>query len=154
MRIGITGHQRLKLESDWATVKAKIDEILAKAGQPLISVTSLAIGADQVFADAVLARSGILEVVIPFYDYELKFDEGPNRQSFRRLIERASAVDVLPTRESDEAVYFKAGKRVVDLCDRMIAVWNGLPAAGLGGTADIVRYAEQKNKKIDVIKVT
>jgi len=33
-------------------------------------------------------------------------------------------------------------------------VWNGRPAAGLGGTADIVRYAEQKNKRIDIIKVT
>ena len=154
MRIGITGHQRLKLESDWATVKAKIDEILAQAGQPLIGVTSLAIGADQIFADAILARRGKLEVVIPFYGYERKFDEGPNRQSYRRLIERASAVDVLPARESDEAGYFEAGKRVVDLSDRMIAVWNGLPAGGLGGTADVVRYAEQKNKTIDIIKVT
>jgi hypothetical protein len=154
MRIGITGHQRLQSESDWATVKAKIDEILAKAGQPLVGVTSLAIGADQVFADAVLARRGKLEVVIPFYGYELKFDEGPNRQSYRRLIESASAVDVLPARESDEAGYFEAGKRVVDRSDRMIAVWNGLPAAGLGGTADIVRYAEQKYKNIDIIKVT
>jgi len=153
MRIGITGHQRLKGPSDWVTVKTKIAEILAQSGQPLIGVTSLAIGADQVFADAVLEQGGTLEAVIPFDGYELTFEEGPFRQAYRRLIGRASAVEVLERKDTDEEAYFEAGKRVVDLSDRLIAVWNGQPAAGLGGTADVVQYACSRNKPIVIIDV-
>ena len=41
---------------------------------PLIGVTSLAIGADQLFADAVLQLGGELEAVIPFAEYDRTFD--------------------------------------------------------------------------------
>jgi len=38
---------------------------------------------------------------------------------------------------TDEDAYMAAGRRVVDLSDVMIAVWNAKPAKGKGGTADI-----------------
>lgn len=37
-----------------------------------------------------------------------------------------------------------APKRVVDLSEFMLAVWDGQPAKGKGGTADVVSYAQQK----------
>lgn len=57
-------------------------------------------------------------------------------------------IEVLPRKTSDEESYLAAGQKVVELSNVMIAVWNGKPAAGLGGTADIVDYARQKNKQI------
>ncbi len=148
MRIGITGHQRLKDASRWERVKRAIEAILAHAPTPLIGVTSLAIGADQLFANVVLQQDGLLEAIIPFEGYELTFAEGHDRQEYQRLLIRAARVESLPRMGSDEHAYFEAGKRVVDLADVVVAVWDGQPAAGLGGTADVVAYAQQQGKKV------
>jgi hypothetical protein len=38
--------------------------------------------------------------------------------------------------------------RVVDLSELMVAVWDCKPAAGIGGTADAVKYCSQQRKRI------
>ena len=45
---------------------------------------------------------------------------------------------------SDEDCYLAAGHRVVELSDLMLAVWDGSPAKGKGGTADVVAYAVRR----------
>lgn len=151
MNIGITGHQRLDDPADWADVRREIDAALARCGEHVLGITSLAVGADQLFADVVLDRGGSLHVVVPFEGYEASFTEGPPRAAYERLLRRATKVEVLDKTGSDEEAYFAAGKRVVDLSDEVIAVWNGKPAAGLGGTADVVNYARSIGKPVTVI---
>lgn len=147
MRVGITGHQLLKDPQGWDWVKAEISGLLAGLPEPLIGVTSLAIGADTLFAELVLQRNGQLKAVIPFPEYERKFD-GHDRDKYRRLLEEASRVTVLQKRRSDEESYLEAGMMVVDLAELLLAVWDGEPARGLGGTGDIVEYAMQKRKDV------
>src|SRR5260221_12639223 len=54
----------------------------------------------------------------------------------------ASAVVELDGRRSEESdAYLAAGKLIVELCDVLVAVWDGEPAAGKGGTADVVAVA-------------
>jgi hypothetical protein len=157
MKVGITGHQRLQEPASWRWVEQEFDHLLSRLSPSLIGVTSLAIGADQLFAKAVLRQGGSLEVVIPFAGYETTFSERRERQEYRRLLRLASRIEVLEKRGSDEDAYFAAGKRMVDLSELILAVWNGKPAAGLGGTADVVRYAIQQRKRIihfDPIKQT
>ena len=60
----------------------------------------------------------------------------------------ASAVTVLEKRQSKQESYLEASKKVVDAADLLLAVWDGKPAKGLGGTADIVRYARQELKQV------
>jgi hypothetical protein len=148
MRIGITGHQRLKNPSSWDWVEGEIKTIVALFPEPLIGITSLAIGADQLFAKIILEQQGTIEAIIPFEGYKLKFAEGNDRQEYQNFLNRASRIEVLQKKTSDEEAYFAAGKRVVDLAEILIAVWDGKPAVGLGGTADVVTYATQKRKKI------
>jgi hypothetical protein len=147
MRIGITGHQKLKEPSNWRWVREEFYRLLSPLPS-LIGVTSLAIGADQLFANAVLQYQGSLEIVIPFAGYESTFSEGYDRQEYRRLLHLALKAEVLEKHGSDEDAYFAAGKRMVDLSELIVAVWNGEPAAGLGGTADVVNYAVQQRKRI------
>jgi hypothetical protein len=147
MKVGITGHQRLKESSNWEWVRVEIDNLLSQLPPPLTGVTSLAIGADQLFAKAVLKHGGLLEAVIPFAGYERTFSEGHDREEYGHLLKRASKIEVLEKRGSDEEAYFAAGKRMVDLSDLLIAVWDGKPAAGLGGTGDVVQYAIHERKK-------
>ena len=47
---------------------------------------------------------------------------------------------MLDTPGTDEDAYLVAGRRVVDLSDIVLAVWDGHPAKGKGGTADVVAY--------------
>lgn len=148
MRIGITGHQRLREPAGWNWVKRELDGLLASSASPLVGITSLAVGADQLFADAVLEHRGSLEVVIPFAGYEFAFSSGREREEYARLLQRALRKEVLEKHGSDEEAYFASGKRMVDQSDLLIAVWDGLPASGLGGTGDVVSYAMQQGKRI------
>jgi hypothetical protein len=148
MKIGITGHQRLPQLSDWDWVNIEMHRVLEALDPPLIGISSLAAGADQLFAEVVLERGGRLEVVIPFEGYENTFTQPEDRETYLSLLASASDVEVLDKFGSEEEAYLTAGERLVDGSDSLLAVWNGQPAAGLGGTADVVQYARDNQKKI------
>ena len=139
-KLGVTGHQRLPQPETWEWVSLELKALLGCASQPLTGITSLAIGTDQLFARSVLERNGTLEVVVPFDKYETTFAE-TDRAEFERLFQLSSRTETLPRVGSDDECYLAAGRRVVDLSDMLITVWDGEPARGRGGTADIVHYA-------------
>jgi hypothetical protein len=143
MRIGVTGHRRFDDPSASSWVEARIREQLKeKAG--LCGVTSLAMGADQIFARVVLELGGKLEAVLPFAGYAEGFDDEKESAGFRELIGRCTKVTTLEYNGSKDESYLNAGKYVADHSDELIAVWDGRPAAGLGGTGDVVSYARVK----------
>lgn len=86
--------------------------------------------------------------MLPFDDYIRTFGSESEQQMYRQLLHAASHVEVLTEQESDEAAYLAAGQRVVQLCDMLLAIWDGQPARGLGGTADIVAYAQSHGTPI------
>ena len=139
-KLGVTGHQRLPQPEIWEWISVELRAVLERFTPPLIGVTSLAIGTDQLFARSVLELTGTLEVVLPFDRYENTFEER-DRLEFERLLKLSSRMEVLPRTGSDEQCYLAAGRRVADLSNMLIAVWDGKPARGLGGTADIVHYS-------------
>jgi hypothetical protein len=143
MNVGFTGHQRLN-DPQW--VKQEIVRTIHLQNRPITGVTSLAAGADQIFAQAVLDSGGSLQIIVPCAEYEKTFD-ADELLEYRRLLSRCTTSEVLPLISCDEQAYYLAGKKVVDASDLIIAVWNGKPAAGLGGTADVVDYAKRQGKK-------
>ena len=144
MRVGITGHQRLPDESAWGWVGARIDDFLEGAA-PLTGLTSLAIGADQLFAERVLAQGGSLHVIVPHQGYEETFDSKQDRYRYEWLLGMATQVEILNPPGSRDNAYLRAGYRVADLADVVLAVWNGEAGTGKGGTADMVEYALRKS---------
>jgi len=141
-RVGITGHQQLEDPEAWPWVARAMSDELAMIAPPLVGVTSLAVGADQLLARLVLERGGKIHVVLPFADIERSFSP-ENVRAYRELLKRAT-VEVLDTSGADEDAYLAAGRRVADLSDILLAVWNGMPAKGKGGTADVVAYAMRR----------
>jgi hypothetical protein len=114
---------------------------------PLIAVCSLAVGADQLFASMVAQRGGQLHAVLPFPEYERTF--GPQDvDAYRRILSRATSVEILHTHGTDEDKYLAAGKRIVELADLMIAIWDGKPAKGKGGTADIGAHVLHRGSQL------
>ena len=148
MKIAITGHQRLRDLSMWKWVDSELNNIIKSAVRPVIGVTSLAVGADQHFAYVILKNKGALEVVLPFAGYEKMYASSSDLAQYRQYLKAASKVETLLKLGSEQEAFFAAGKRVVDVSDVLIAVWDGLPAAGLGGTGDVVKYAREHGKKI------
>src|SRR4051794_38702936 len=126
MRIGVTGHQRLDDRSAWPWVEGAVNKVFDATTPPLVIVSSLAIGADQLLARLGAARGATLQTVLPFADIERTFSSG-DVQEYRRLLNLAK-VEVLQTQGSDEDAYLAAGQRVVDLSDMVIAIWDGTPA--------------------------
>jgi hypothetical protein len=72
-------------------------------------------------------------------------------KNFEQLLARASEVTTLEHDKPSEEAFWAAGQLVVDESDQVIAVWDGKPAGGLGGTADVVRYAEKSGKEVLII---
>lgn len=123
-------------------------DCISSVSQPVVGVTCLAAGADTVFAEIVLELGGTFEVIVPFSDYETSFKSEEDRENYRRLLADAEKVEVLQEHDTDEEAYYAAGRMVVDISDLLVLVWDGRPAAGLGGTADIAEYGRSRQKPI------
>lgn len=148
--IGISGHQNIPDEAV-SFVKEGIKRVLNRFDGLFIGVTALAAGADQLFAKEVLRLGGNLHVVIASQDYETSFETSEALRLFNCLVKQADVVETLEHDHPSEDAYLEAGHRVVELSHVLIAVWDGLPARGKGGTADAVRYAREHGKEVIVV---
>jgi hypothetical protein len=111
----------------------------------------LAVGADQIFAKAVLAMRGRLHVILPSADYASTFTTDEERATFARLLSSSNSCEELPYTAPTEEAFMAAGRAVADRSDLLLAVWDGMPAAGFGGTGDVVQYARSRGKPVEVI---
>jgi hypothetical protein len=66
---------------------------------------------------------------------------------YRELVTRAS-VEILPPNRTDDDAYLEAGLQVVNQSELMFTVWDGEPARGKGGTAEVVDYARRRGVAI------
>lgn len=151
-QIGVTGHQRLDDPAAWSWVEEAVGLELDTATGPLVVVTSLAIGADQLVARLGASRGAMVYAVLPFAGIERTF-AAEDLSEYRQLASQAS-IEILQTPGTDEDAYLAAGRRVVELSDVMIAVWDAKPAKGKGGTADIVAYAVESGVPVVHINPT
>ena len=160
LTVGITGH-RLGALAD-ARVAAIRDEIaqaleaierealalfrregaLFAPSPPVLTLVSpLADGADQMAAEAALARGWRLQAVLPFdrTTYARDFPEPRAAARFTALLGAADCVLELPGDPDDDTeAYLGAGRATIAHCDLLIAVWDGRPPRGRGGTAEVV----------------
>src|SRR5689334_13847640 len=93
------------------------------------------------FAEVMINCGLPYNVVVPCKKYDETFTDA-DKEKYLFLLSRADIVVRLGFDEPSEGAYYEAGKQVVSRSDLLFAVWNGLPAKGLGGTADIVHFAQ------------
>jgi hypothetical protein len=148
-RVGVTGHRDLCAVTRRLVTAAIAAEL---AGYPrLHGISSLAEGADQIFADQVLRARGALTAVIPSTGYGEAFETSAGRAVYRQLRARATEVIELPFPGPSEEAYWEAGRRIVCLSDVLLAVWDGGPSGGMGGTADVVAFAGERGVPTTVL---
>jgi hypothetical protein len=140
-------------------------------------LTPLAEGADRLVAREVLCGStgsvpSTIEVVLPLEksDYLRDFDTEESRKEFMELLRQARRPVALRTKSLDNEfpgedqretvekirknAFRNVGRYVVDHCDVLIALWDGQPSSGKGGTAEIIDYARTRNRPIWLISST
>lgn len=144
--IGVTGHQK-RDGLDWSWTRASISSVLHDEMPVTGALTSLAVGTDQIFAEEALACAIRLKVIIPFADYDRCFTE-QDLANYRRLLARAYKSVVIDPMTSDQQAFLAAGMQIANESDLIVAVWDGKPAVGLGGTADIVKHALAAGRQV------
>ena len=56
-----------------------------------------------------------------------------------------------PSGTERDRAYLLAGIVVIERCEILVAVWDGLPARGVGGTGEVVRAALQRHRRVIVV---
>lgn len=149
MRIAISGHRSLPPATETLVAEA-LDEALSSITNDITGLTCLADGADTVFARAVLARGGQIEVIVPAEQYLAGLPE-EHHAEYRKLLAQAVQVHRMPFSESTSEAHMAASQHMLTLADELWAVWDGQPARGYGGTADVAQAAHDLNKAIHII---
>jgi hypothetical protein len=154
LRIGVTGHRRLDDEEALAAqVRRTFERVRALVPSspftPVLftAVSLLAEGADRLVTREMLRdQETRLEVTLPLpsEEYLRDFQSDASKREFNELLARADVVTEMPPAASREEAYQRAGRYIVEHCDVLVALWDGQPSRGQGGTAEIVEYARQR----------
>ncbi|WP_043629861.1 hypothetical protein [Nonomuraea candida] len=150
MRIGVTGHMNLNPETAQLVSDAIRAHLATMSGDELVGVSCIARGADSLFADAILEAGGALEVVLPSRDYREAKVKPDHVEQFERLMAAAS-VRVMDFDHANREAYEAANEAVLSSIDELVAVWDGQPGTGRGGTAEVVAEARERGLPVTVI---
>ncbi|WP_338468470.1 hypothetical protein RXV95_07940 [Novosphingobium sp. ZN18A2] len=164
--VGVTGHRLDRLdEALLPALKDRVDSVIAAieeaagledAGQ-LRLVTSLAEGADSIAAQSAKGRGWQVDAVLPYFrdEYAQDHPAGTARDRYYAILAGCDAVFELQGERDppgrDGAAYERAGRIVLEQCDILIAIWDGQPVRGRGGSAQIV--AEAVSQGIPVVHI-
>lgn len=145
LRIGVTGHRLLTDEDavadEAATALRRIAEEHAAPIAEVVVVSLLAAGADLVVTERALEMGAAAEVFLPaaLTDY---VDTIPPDQRARFEAALGRSLVVAPAAAADAPeCYRSAGRCMLESVDVLLAVWDGEPARGPGGTGDVVTLA-------------
>jgi hypothetical protein len=144
--MAVTGHRNLRAEDRSALVEAVTGQLRELSRRhphsPCMLLSALAEGADRLVARCALDAGWLLGVVLPLpqHAYECDFKRAESIEEFRALLGRADWVQVLSPPTLDRpACYVALGDWLCARAHVMMALWDGLPERGEGGTAEVVR---------------
>lgn len=149
--IAVTGHMDLA-DSSLPLVRDALRQALNPHITDLTGISCLAKGADSLFAEVVLELGGRLLAVIPSHDCRRSKVKPDHAETFDRLVEAASEVEILEHETANRSAYEDANRALLQRADRLMAVWDGNPPTGKGGgTADTVLEARGIGLPVDVV---
>ena len=149
--IEVTGHRILSANN---LITLQVDDALQetwkKFTEPFFIYSSLAEGSDRLVVRRAFDRiktSLVAPLPLKKEDYLIDFSID-SRSKFLDLLRRAEKVIELPVSPTRVAAYESAGRYILDHVDVLIALWDGKPSRGQGGTGQIVLEARQRGLPI------
>lgn len=162
LRVGIVGHRSFPDGgvADIAVTARRVMSDIARAVSRLVSemrgrdaetppllqlVSPLAEGADRIGAHAARALKWQLMAPLPFRQDIYENDFPDTVGEFRDLLafarDSGGVVELDGAPAAAERAYLAVGRFVLRNCDVLLAIWDGAPARGTSGTAEIVAEA-------------
>jgi hypothetical protein len=153
IKIAVCGHRRLSnlhhLESSIQAVSQRIQETYPDL--PYHVYSCLAEGADRLLAYKLIqSLPADLTVVLPLpeREYLKDFHTKESIHEYRNLRRLAKKVVTSNREQTRPQAYQEANRYLVENCDLLVAIWDGLPARGLGGTAELVQIARLASRPL------
>lgn len=150
LHVGVTGHRLNRISQHHLDqITPQIEPLLAHLAsasrciEPVL-LSNLAEGSDRHLARLALQVGYTLHAVLPRprEDYERGFRSGASRREYRALLADAARITELRgPRGVAGRTYLRAGHALLDQADLLLALWDGEPSRGTGGTADVVDEA-------------
>jgi hypothetical protein len=150
LAVGFTGHRKVPYETKSRQV---IREFLARQKEShhgiLYGVSSAAAGGDQLFAESCLELDIPLRILLPrpAEQFRADFDDTSWLRTVR-IMENAISVEVTGRHEAQNEQYYDCGIQTVAESQLLVALWDGQPSRGIGGTQEIVSYARKTGHPI------
>ncbi|HXF55604.1 MAG TPA: hypothetical protein VNK52_15935 [Hyphomicrobiaceae bacterium] len=151
--VGVTGHRTNRLpEMQWPRLRSELATVMAQIEaehprQRCTLISGLAEGADQLAAFAALGRGWRLHAILAFHRSRFEKDfSGPSSVGeFRALLSAAHRITEPGPRwhigRSANEGYHTMGTAMLALSQRLIAIWDGEPSRGRGGTIEVIEQA-------------
>ena len=155
--IGVTSHRNIPAR-ELEPIRQCVRDFLARLqrelpGLPLVLLSALAEGGDQLVAEEALAAGARLLAPLPLPRelYVEDFTDPASHARFDALCARAEVMQLPLQAEPSpretgspgaarDGQYARVGVYIASHCHILLAIWDGKPSHRIGGTAQIVRY--------------
>lgn len=144
MLVGVTGHRPERLGTNWPVVErwiaGKLEEYKAR-GERVSLISGMAQGVDQIAATTAIDMGVGVRCYYPF----------PRRfSSIEDYVMTHAEVIRFEQDKYSPNVYLRRDRRIVDDCDVLLVVWDGVKS---GGTYYTYQYALAQGKKVEVFMI-
>jgi hypothetical protein len=150
LAIGFTGHRALGDEAKCRkSILAFLEQRKASTQGLVYGISSVAAGGDLLFAESCIQLALPLRALLPLplEEFRKDFDE-INWSRVEVVLGKATSVEVTGGNQSRDECYYECGIEIAQQSRVLLALWNGEPSQGLGGTEDIVSFARGIGKPV------
>ena len=151
--VGFSGHRQI-IDPDGLAkaIAAALESLRQRAPGEWLGLSSVAEGGDQLFISQVRALGMSWHAILPLPRSEFARDFPPAEwEAVERILDQAEHVRIITENGTRDDAYLDCGMATVDGSDVLIAVWDGEPARGRGGTGDVVSYARSLGRPLILI---
>jgi hypothetical protein len=151
--VGFSGHRQLtNVPGVTAALREALESLRQNGPGEWIALSSAAAGADLLFIHSArnLNMGWEASLPLPMIDFERDFAPQEWRE-VKALIDQAEHLEITMESGSREDAYLAGGLDIVNRCDVLFVVWDGQPARGKGGTADVVAYARARGRPLLIL---
>ncbi len=151
--VGFSGHRYLNdPDAAASAIRAALETLAREVPGEWIGLSSVATGSDQLFVDQLQALKLSWHAILPLPRAEFQKDFPADEWAIvETALARAEHLRIINDNGTREDAYLDCGLETVDGSDVLIAVWDGEPAHGKGGTADVVEYAMSIGKPVLIL---
>jgi hypothetical protein len=151
--VGFSGHRVLENPAGVAkAVRTALAGLQADVPGEWIALSSVAEGSDTVFVEMSTSLGLTWHAILPLPKAEFQKDFSTEHWALvEAKLSKAEHVQVITENGSREDAYLDCGVETVNGADVLLAVWDGQPARGKGGTGEVVEYARALGKPIVLI---